>query len=55
MVEDRQGNGKLLHDGENGLIAIYFYFFKVEQVKKHEFKKKLTSKLYLVETILEST
>ncbi len=29
MVEDRQGNGKLLHDGENGLIAIYF--FAIEQ------------------------
>ncbi len=25
MVEDRQGNGKLLHDGENRLIAIYFF------------------------------
>jgi hypothetical protein len=25
MVEDRQGNGKLLHNGENGLIAIYFF------------------------------
>jgi hypothetical protein len=29
MVEDRQGNGKLLHNGENGLIAIYF--FAIEQ------------------------
>jgi hypothetical protein len=29
MVEDQQGNGKLLHDGENGLIAIYF--FAIEQ------------------------
>jgi hypothetical protein len=25
MVENWQGNGKLLHDGENGLIAIYFF------------------------------
>jgi hypothetical protein len=25
MVEDWQGNGKLLHNGENGLIAIYFF------------------------------
>ncbi len=25
MVKDRQGNGKLLHNGENGLIAIYFF------------------------------
>jgi hypothetical protein len=29
MVNDRQGNGKLLHHGENGLIAIYF--FAIEQ------------------------
>jgi hypothetical protein len=29
MVEGWQGNGKLLHDGENGLIAIYF--FAIEQ------------------------
>ncbi len=29
MVKDQQGNGKLLHDGENGLIAIYF--FAIEQ------------------------
>ncbi len=29
MVEDRQGNGKLLHDGENELIAIDF--FPIEQ------------------------
>jgi hypothetical protein len=29
MVEDWQGNGKLLHNGENGLIAIYF--FGIEQ------------------------
>ncbi len=25
MVKDWQGNGKLLHNGENGLIAIYFF------------------------------
>jgi hypothetical protein len=25
MVKDWQGNGKLLHDGENGLIAIDFF------------------------------
>jgi hypothetical protein len=25
MVEDWQGNDKLLHDGENGLIAIDFF------------------------------
>jgi hypothetical protein len=25
MVKDRQGNGKLLHNGENGLIAIFFF------------------------------
>jgi hypothetical protein len=29
MVEDWQGNGELLHYGENGLIAIYF--FAIEQ------------------------
>ncbi len=29
MVKDRQGNGKLLHNGEYGLIAIYF--FTIEQ------------------------
>jgi hypothetical protein len=29
MVKDRQGNVELLHDGENGLIAIYF--FGIEQ------------------------
>jgi hypothetical protein len=29
MVKDWQGNGKLLHNGENGLIAIYF--FAIEQ------------------------
>ncbi len=29
MVEDWQGNGKLLHNEENGLIAIYF--FAIEQ------------------------
>ncbi len=29
MVKDRQGNGELLHDGKNGLIAIYF--FAIEQ------------------------
>ncbi len=36
-------------------LNLMYYFFKVERVKKHEFKKKLTSKQYLVETILEST
>jgi hypothetical protein len=29
MVKDWQGNGELLHNGENGLIAIYF--FAIEQ------------------------
>jgi hypothetical protein len=29
MVKDWQGNGKLLHNGKNGLIAIYF--FAIEQ------------------------
>jgi hypothetical protein len=29
MVKVRQGNGELLHNGENGLIAIYF--FGIEQ------------------------
>ncbi len=29
MVKDWQGNGEPLHDGENGLIAIYF--FTIEQ------------------------
>jgi hypothetical protein len=29
IVKDWQGNGKLLHNGENGLIAIYF--FAIEQ------------------------
>jgi hypothetical protein len=29
MVEDWQGNGELLHNGENGLIAIDF--FSIEQ------------------------
>ncbi len=29
MVKDQHGNGELLHNGENGLIAIYF--FAIEQ------------------------
>jgi hypothetical protein len=28
MVKDRQGNGKLLHYGENGLIAIDFFMIE---------------------------
>jgi hypothetical protein len=32
MVKDWQGNGELLHDGENGLIAINFFVIGVAMV-----------------------